>query len=89
MKNLSSIFTCILLLTGCTFGGASVTEKDLSKSMICTDTRDGEIFRFNTNSITNIRTGFGTPTTMDLITDTGEHKTISSNMETWLKCKKI
>ena len=76
-----------LLCCGCTVDGGSVSEDDLNKVMVCTDTRDGEVFSFNTNTVTNVRQGFGAPHTMEVTTLNGDKRTLNSDMEVWLKCK--
>lgn len=74
------------LITGCTIDGGAVVESDKNKIVTCTDTRDGEVFGFNTNSVNNARQGFGTPSSIDIVTLDGKAKTISDNMRAWLKC---
>ena len=79
----------VLLAAGCNMKGGDIAEKDRNKLMVCKDTRDGETFSFNTNTITNLRVGLvGAPTTFNVTTTDGKEKTLSSTMETWLKCEK-
>lgn len=77
---------CIFLLSGCSIEG-QLPEGEQNKLMVCKDFRDGETFSFNTNTITDIRVGIGSPTTFKIITISGEVKTLSSSMEAYLKCK--
>jgi hypothetical protein len=78
----------VLLAAGCTMNGGEVSDKDRNKIMTCKDTRDGETFSFNTNTITNIRRGIGAPHTFDVVTTDGKSMSLSTDMEAWLKCKK-
>ena len=89
MKNANiktSLLVACLLTVGCTMDGGEVAQKDLSKTITCKDTRDGEMFSFNTDTITNIRRGVGAPTSFDMTTNDGKQITLSSDMEAWLKC---
>lgn len=78
----------LLCLQGCTVDGGDVAEHDKNKIMECTDTRDGEKFSFNTNDVKNVRQGIGAPSAFDVTTTDGKEKTLSSDMETFLKCEK-
>ena len=76
-----------LLCTGCT-AKAEISKEDLNKVKTCTDTRDGEVFSFNTNTVTNVRVGYGAPSTFDMVTTDGDKMTISSDAAVlFLKCK--
>lgn len=77
----------VLLAGGCTMKGGDIDEKDRNKLMVCKDFRDGEMFSFNTNTITNVRIGVGAPSAFDVTTTDGKKKTLSSTMEAWLKCE--
>lgn len=82
------LIIAFICLAGCTMEGGGVSAEDLNKTVTCTDTRDGETFSFNTNSVTNTRIGIGAPTSFDVTTDDGRKMTINSSMEAWLKCDK-
>ena len=76
----------LLLISGCTMK-AEVSEDDLNKIKICTDTRDGEVFSFNTNSMTNVRAGFGgAESSVDIVTFEGKKMTVYARMEAYIKC---
>lgn len=81
-------FVLLSIIAGCTVKGGEVVGEDKNKIMDCTDIRDGDIFSFNTNSITNIRLGIGSPNTADIVTLSGKNMTISSGMESYIKCTK-
>ena len=81
------IILLVCLMTGCTTSG-NISETG-NKLMECKDTRDGEVFRFNTKTITNIRVGFLAPTTFDLVTLDGRKKSLSDQAEAWLKCEEV
>jgi len=85
IKITTGLFIAALVLTGCTVK-AHVSEEDANKLMVCTDTRDGEVFSFNTNTVTNMRAGFGVPSSFDILTTEGKEMTLNNNMEAWLKC---
>lgn len=87
-SSLLAIILTLLLVSGCTINGGDVVKEDLNKIIICKDTRDGETFSFNTNTVTNSRQGFGAVSSIDIITDDGKQMTISDDMNSWLKCNK-
>ena len=72
-------------LFGCTVDGKIEVERN--KKMICKDTRDGETFSFNTNSVTNARLGIGADHSFDVTDNNGKKRTLTSNMEAYLKCE--
>jgi len=80
-----SIALIVLLFVGCT-ARTELSEEDENKTKICTDIRDGEVFSFNTNTVTNMRAGFGAPSTFDMVTTGGKKMTLSSAMAAYLKC---
>ena len=85
MKKLLTLIT-IVLLTSCTIEG-KLDESDKNKLTECIDTRDGEVFIFNTNTITNVRLDLINSTgSFDIITLEGIKKTLNSNSEIFLKC---
>lgn len=75
----------VVTMVGCTVGGSEVINKNEVK--VCTDSRDGETFSFNTNSVTNVRRGIGAPTTFNVIDSEGNKRSLSTSMEVYLKCK--
>ena len=86
-KQLLVMLLLCFVAVGCTVDGGSVVKEDLNKIVICKDARDGEIFSFNSNTITNVRRGFGAPGSVDITTDDGKKMTLSDDMSLWLKCK--
>lgn len=75
-----------LLMTGCTVEG-QLAEESKNVINVCKDTRDGEIFSYNSNTIKNVRVGVGAPTSMDIVTITGKKKTLTSDMVEFIKCE--
>jgi hypothetical protein len=63
-----------------------ITEDGKNKQMVCTDTRDGEKFSFNSNNITNARIGYGADSSFDVVDDAGKKRTLTNSMELYLKC---
>lgn len=74
-----------LMVLGCTVD-AKVSEKDLNKTITCTDTRDGTSFAFNTSNVTNVRAGFGADHSFDVVDNDGVFHRMTSRMEVYLKC---
>lgn len=90
MKNTALLMAIILtsFISGCTMDGGSLSNEDMDKIVTCKDARDGEVFEFNTNTISNVRRGLGVPSSFDIVTIDGKKMTLNSSMETWLKCEK-
>lgn len=86
MKSLQAAAWAALLAAGCSING-DLDEKDRNKDVACTDTRDGEVFQFNTSSMSNIRVGIGAPSSFDVVTTGGRQMTLIGNMAAWLKCE--
>ena len=78
----------ILLLVACTLDG-EMDENSRNRLIKCTDTRDGEIFYYNTNTVTNVRVGIGAPTSFDIMITDGKRMTLNSDMEVYLKCVEV
>lgn len=75
------------LITGCSVSG-EVSQNDLNKVVTCKDVRNGDVFSFNTSSITNVRVGFDGQPSFDIVTNNGRRININKKMDTWLKCNK-
>lgn len=75
----------VLLVAGCTIP-TEVSKEDRNKVFTCTDTRDGEVFSFNSNDITEIRHGIGANGHMKFTDLKGVERTIPANADAWLKC---
>jgi len=69
------------------FSSEGIVERQKNKMMKCVDTRDGEVFYFNTNTVHNIYIGYGSPHRYDVVTSNGDTMTLKSDMEIYLKCK--
>lgn len=76
---------CFLIMSGCTVDGR-VSSTNGIKHMICTDTRDGETFGFDTENITNVRIGVGSDSSFNVIDDSGKVRTMRKSMESYVKC---
>jgi len=68
---------------------AELSEESKNKEFKCTDFRDGEMFYFNSNTITNMRAGFGTDHSYDMIDTNGTKHTMTSGMESHMKCVEV
>lgn len=82
------IFITCLSLAACSVQG-ELDQSGKNKLMSCKDTRDGETFAYNTNTITDICIGIGAPTTFKIVTTTGKHMTLNSNMDAYIKCAEV
>ena len=80
------IFT-IIAFVSCEQKAEGIVERQKNKMMKCVDTRDGEVFYFNTNTVHNIYIGYGSPHRYDVVTSNGDTMTLKSDMEIYLKCK--
>lgn len=81
-----------LLIQSCSASlDATVAPEDMDRVYVCTDTRDGEVFSYNTNTITNARITIlgGGPSSMDIVTTDGRKMTVTSAMTAWWKCKEL
>ncbi len=87
MKRYSVIFM-IIFLSGCTFD-SGVSEESKNKVITCTDTRDGEIFTFKTNDITNVRSGFMADSSFDVVDQNGIKRTLTSISHIYIKCIEV
>jgi len=67
--------------------GGKISEQDRNRIMTCTDIRDGRVFKFNTNTIKNVRIGIGAPDSFDITTLNNKSMTLTSDMQ-YLKCAK-
>jgi len=80
------IFT-IIAFVSCEQKAEGIVERQKNKMMKCVDTRDGEVFYFNTNTVHNIYIGYGAPPRYDIVTTNGDTMRLKSDMEIYLKCK--
>ena len=86
MRNLLLLAICILA-SGCTMNGGKLATESLNKVLMCTDNRDGSVFYFNTNTITNFRRGFGAPHEFDVVTHKGVKMHLSTADKMYVKCE--
>lgn len=88
MNHKPLLFLSVSLVAGCgiTVDG-NLAETSRNVVIVCKDSRDGEIFSFNTNTVTNVRIGFGAPSTFDVITSDGKKRMLSSTLDTVIKCE--
>lgn len=82
---LKTVFAICLIfgLVGCSIEGEMQNKNMLIN---CTDTRDGEKWSYNTNTVSNVRVGIGSPHSMDLVDTEGRKRHVTSDMETYIKC---
>lgn len=86
MKPLISIFL-ISALSGCIDFAGKIADEDLNMLATCTDTRDGEVFTFNTNDIFNIRRSFSGGS-FEVKDSNGIDRVFTERMELYIKCTK-
>lgn len=84
MKYKTTLILASLFLSACTMEG-SLSESSKNKNVKCTDTRDGEVFTYNTNTATNVRIGTSGGS-LDVVDSNGVSRHLSSPMELYLKC---
>lgn len=77
-------YLILLLLVGCTISGR---VEDKNQWIICKDTRDGEIFYYNTDSVHDVRVGIGIYSAK-LVTTKNDTIMINQNSNIYLKCAK-
>ena len=77
----------LVVLSGCTYE-STLDKSELDKSVTCTDTRDGEVFTFLTNNVTNVTSSTSNGASFDVVTTEGKSMHITSAAEAWLKCTK-
>ena len=76
----------VLLCGACTTEG-EVSSEDLNKIIICKDTRDGEVFKYNTNTVHDIRVkNFNELDSISFTTVDGKKMTITGKNEVLYKC---
>jgi hypothetical protein len=93
MKNLKRSalglsFLIALLCYSCTVKDGEVAEHDKNKIFDCKDTRDGETFSFNSNTVRDVRVGIGADSSFTITTLDGKEKKLNSSMEAYIKCEK-
>lgn len=79
----TSIFIAMLGIVSCTvpasYNGPPFT-------MHCLDTRDGEKWTYHTDTVRDIRQGWGAPHSMTVTDGDGRTRHLNAQMEAWLKC---
>jgi hypothetical protein len=87
MRKFFMIAMC-LTLSGCIEFEAKLEERELNKETSCTDTRDGEVFFFNTSNIKNGRYDLK-DICFDVIDNSGKQRHLCKSHEVFLKCSKV
>ena len=83
------IIAMLVLISACT-SRSDLSDKSRNQVHRCTDTRDGEEFTYNTNTITNVRAGWlGADSSFELTDMEGNKRYVQSSDTSWLKCKRI
>lgn len=88
MLSRSLLILTALFVVGC---GEAQTEAEYTgrpQWMECTDLRDGEVFRFHTNTMHDISVGLSTSSFRVIDTDKHE-RVMTSQSEQWTKCKVV
>jgi len=84
MNMIMKMIPLFILLTGCTYNpGEATADFELA---VCTDTRDGKQFTIIGSTLRNYRAGVGAPSTYEIDDTEGRTRTLSSDMNAWLKC---
>ncbi len=79
----------LILLTGCLEREAALIEQD-NKVMECTDTRDGEVFTYETDNVKDISSsGILGDISITVIDNDGNERVLKKEMEAYLKCKAL
>lgn len=79
-----------LLISGCGFKGEISFDDGKENAWVeVTDTRDGEVFYYNNNTITNPMRGVGTASSINIVTSEGKKMTITTDMMTYLKWREV
>jgi len=87
MNRILIIGLMCLLCTGCSVEGEASSEY---KEINCTDTRDGETFTIDTDTITTVRVGLlGVDSCFDAIDNNRETRTMCKSHEAFMKCKGV
>jgi len=86
----TTLLPILFILIGCSVEG-NLSQESKDKRQSCVDTRNNEKFSYHTNSIHNIRIHIGniTESSMDIIDNSGNVRTISKAMELYIKCSEI
>lgn len=84
MTEFTKLFIVACLLS-CTVRG-QVAEEHKNMLMRCTDSRNDEVFLFNTDDVKDIRVGTDGPVSVELTDTEGRERHILKTEEAWIKC---
>ena len=76
-----------VLLSGCSMEGGAIAENSKNKIVQCTDTRDGEVFSFLSNNVSNARISLDGNHGFSVVDTDGNYRELNKSMESYLKCK--
>ena len=77
-----------VFLSGCLEQEVTITKQP-NKTMRCTDTRDGEVFIFETDSAHEAKSiGFNSAS-VHVVDNDGNIRELTKDMEAYIKCKEI
>ena len=80
----TTISVVLLVISGCTMEGTV----EPGQTIACTDTRDGEVFMFDSSTVRDVRVGvLGAETCLTLTDHNKSDRRICTNEERFLKCK--
>ena len=74
----------LVLIAGCTFRAGEVTGPPIS---YCKDTRDGELFSFHLENVSNGRINFTGGGCVDVVDDNGQERQLCTRHEQFIKCQ--
>ena len=81
------VFVIASTMMACTVDG-KLSDESKNKTMVCTDTRDGESFSYHTSSVSNVRLDYFNRenSSFDVVDANGVKRHLVASMETYLKC---
>lgn len=85
MMKILIISICSLLLTGC-YLEADIIKECSPQKTTCTDTRDGEVFSYRLENVSNKARVTFNDQCFDVTDDTGKKRTMCASHQAFLKC---
>lgn len=85
MNKMLLLFSILLVLGGCSFE-AKVAEEYENVNMSCTDTRDGETFTYNTDTLKDMQVTLSGSYSFNIRDDTGKLRWFTEMSEVYYKC---
>lgn len=82
----TALFLLLTFVSACEFEGGGVVDIDKNKTIECTDSRDGEVFTFNTNTMRDTRIGITTSSSFKVTDIKGQTRNFNDGTTGYLKC---